>query len=323
MANVHADSYGSLTGVEVAAICGRSPAPAQALAGRLGAAAVERFDDILSDATIGAIDICTPTPSHGPLVLAALEAGKHVFCETPLALKLAEAVAMRDAARRNGRLLLAGLLMRSIAQYAHFESSVRSGALGRPLAAAAYRLGSYLLPGASDHKPHYSDPTTELMTFDFDALNWCFGMPLGVSARATMQADGRPGHVFATLQYEGFVASVEASGLMPASAPFRAGLKVVGTVGALELRNEFRDPEPPDSSFVFYPTVGDSTPVEIQGHDPYEAECAYFVECVRGTADGSLLDVERAIDALRISLATQEAIRTGQFVEISSDGSVR
>jgi len=318
MANVHVDSYVALPGVEVGKVFGRTAAPARELAARANAVAVDRFEDILGDGSIDAVDICLPTPEHGPFVLAALEAGKHVFCETPLTLDLSTARAMRDAARRADRLLLVGLLMRSIAQYQHFKKAFETGAVGRPVAASAYRLGSYLRPGAPDHKPHYSDPTTELMTFDFDALNWIFGMPQGVVASASLTPDGRPGHVFASLQYEGFVASVEASGLMPASFPFSTGLCVVGDGATLDLQNTFVEDGPPESVLTSYPIAGTAEVLAIEGHDPYEAECRYFLDCVGGNADPQLLDVDRAIEALRISLATQESIRTNRYVAIGS-----
>jgi hypothetical protein len=66
-----------------------------------------------------------------------------VFCETPLALQLDEAQQMRDAARRAGRLLQVGLLMRSVAPYEHIKAAAISGKYGNLLSLATYRFGSY------------------------------------------------------------------------------------------------------------------------------------------------------------------------------------
>ena len=55
--------------------------------------------------------VVTPPHLHAEMAVAALQAGKHVFCETPLALDLGEARQMRDAARHADRLLQVGLLM--------------------------------------------------------------------------------------------------------------------------------------------------------------------------------------------------------------------
>ena len=94
-----------------------------------------------------------------------------------MALALDEAQAMRDAARKAGRLLQVGLLMRSVAAYRHIKDLAESGTHGRLLSLSTWRLGSYLRPDAPDHKPHYGDPTTELMTFDLDFANWLMGRP--------------------------------------------------------------------------------------------------------------------------------------------------
>ena len=56
-------------------------------------------------------------------MVPALNAGRHVFCETPLALALDRARQMRDAARSANRLLQVGLLMRSLAAYQHTKAA--------------------------------------------------------------------------------------------------------------------------------------------------------------------------------------------------------
>ena len=124
-------------------------------------------------------------------MVPALDAGKHVFCETPLALELDEARQMRDAARRADRLLQVGLLMRSLGAYEHIKAVATSGEHGRLLSVATWRLGSYLHPGAPDHKAHYGDPSTELMTFDFDFIQWLMGPPGRLSASAARSPRAR------------------------------------------------------------------------------------------------------------------------------------
>ena len=59
----------------------------------------------------------------------------------------------------------------------HIKAVASSGEHGRLLSVATWRLGSYLHPDAPDHKAHYGDPSTELMTFDFDFIQWLMGRP--------------------------------------------------------------------------------------------------------------------------------------------------
>jgi predicted dehydrogenase len=83
----------------LAAICGRDKAAARAAAGRLGWADVETdWRALIERDDVDLIDICSPGDMHAPIAIAALQAGKHVLCEKPLANTLAEAEAMAAAA---------------------------------------------------------------------------------------------------------------------------------------------------------------------------------------------------------------------------------
>ena len=85
----------------MAALCGRSREAATAAASRLGWASVETdWKELLRRDDIQLVDICTPGDSHHEIAIAALEAGKHVLCEKPLANSVAEASAMAEAAER-------------------------------------------------------------------------------------------------------------------------------------------------------------------------------------------------------------------------------
>ena len=65
-----------------------------------------RFEDMLRDPELDALSLCLPTGFHASAAIAALEAGKHVLCEKPMAASLSEALAMKDAAERTGKKLM-------------------------------------------------------------------------------------------------------------------------------------------------------------------------------------------------------------------------
>ena len=314
MGSEHADVYSSIDGVQVVYIFGRDKAKLEPTAQKHGAQAVTDLDMILNDKSIEAVDVCLPTPIHRDFVVKALTAGKHVFCETPLALGMEDAKAMQAVAQKNNRLLLVGLLMRSIAEYKYAKNLVESGEMGKPLAVYAHRLGSYLRSNGPDHKPHYGDPTTELMTFDYDVLGWLFGAPRSVYANSSRLSDGRPGHVLANLAYDTFAAQIVASGTMPVSFPYSVGLRLVGDKQALQISTKFLDDGPPETTTTLYPERGQPVVVDIEGDNPYEVECRYFIDCVAGKADPELLSVGRAIEALKLSLATQRSLQEGSKI---------
>ena len=290
MGRMHAAAYAQIPDVELVDIPARD---------------AKRVRDAIEASEIDAIDICLPSALHARFAIPALQHGKDVFCETPMALVLDEARAMRDAARTAGRLLQVGLLCRSIASYRHIKEIADAGTHGRLRSLATWRLGSYLRPDAPDHKPHYGDPTIELMTFDLDFANWLLGTPTRVSAAGA-------GEVTALLDYgDGRSTTIAASGLMPPGSPFTVGFRALFDGACFELQQIFRD-GPPQSTFTIAEGKAPPRPVDVRGGNPYEIELRRFVDCIGGRADPALLDAERAIEALELSLAVQRALRTGR-----------
>ena len=258
-----------------------------------------------------------PARSTHAFVVPALTAGKHVFCETPMALGLDEARQMRDAARRADRLLQVGLLMRSLGAYEHIKTTASSGEHGRLLSLTTWRLGSYLHPDAPDHKAHYGDPSTELMTFDFDFIQWLMGPPTRLSASAALTRQGSPGEITALLSYpDGRHATVIASGLMPPGSPFSVGFRALFERAAFDHRAIFEGNGPPKSTFTIADGKTGFQSVSIPGRNPYQAELQRFVDCIQGRADPGLLDVERAIEALVLSAATQRSLAESRSIGI-------
>jgi predicted dehydrogenase len=99
--------------VELVALCDRDGEKAARVAAKFQVAkSTNRLDDLLADDEIDAIDICTPNFLHAPMATVALEAGKHVLCERPLARSAEEARAMVKAARKADRILMCSVAHR-------------------------------------------------------------------------------------------------------------------------------------------------------------------------------------------------------------------
>lgn len=132
---------------EMTLLVGRHTAGVKAAAARWGwaetatdwRAAVERED-------IDVVDIVTPGGSHAEIAIAALEAGKHVLCEKPLANTLEEAAAMAEAADRTGANVFAmvGFTYRRVPAAAFARDLVRSGAIGEVRQVRAAYLQDWL-----------------------------------------------------------------------------------------------------------------------------------------------------------------------------------
>jgi predicted dehydrogenase len=116
------------------ALCGRDGAAAEEAAGRLGWASVETdWKRLLVRDDVALVDVCTPGDSHAEIAIAALEAGKHVLCEKPLANTVAEAEAMvaaAETARGQGIRSMVGFNYRRVPAIALARKLVADGRLG-------------------------------------------------------------------------------------------------------------------------------------------------------------------------------------------------
>src|SRR5262245_35971666 len=97
--SIHSPGFALCPDVEIHAACDTDP---QAAGGSGAAKAFGRAEDLLACRELDAVVIATPNDRHCEIALAALAAGKHVLCEKPLALNLAEARRMADAAEASG-----------------------------------------------------------------------------------------------------------------------------------------------------------------------------------------------------------------------------
>lgn len=114
----------------LAAVCDLDPGRLADATARISVRTTTSLDEILSDPGIDAVAIATPVPTHHPLALRALEAGKHVFVEKPLALSAQQAEEMAARAQSLGRVLMVGHLLEYHPAFEALKGVVASGELG-------------------------------------------------------------------------------------------------------------------------------------------------------------------------------------------------
>ena len=144
-------------GAEIIAVCDVYR-PRLEQAHRLShARAYQRWEDLLADQDVDAVIIATPDHWHAPMTLAAMQAGKDVYCEAPMTLDAAEAGAVAAAAAKSGRVVQIGAQRTSEGQWHAAARLIREDALG-PVrwshADCPLEAGAATMPSAGAPPPH-------------------------------------------------------------------------------------------------------------------------------------------------------------------------
>src|ERR1700736_5356598 len=112
MGKMHATVYGLLPNAELVAVVDKSPERLAEFGDRFGCRGYASLDEALRENQVEVVDICLPTDLHADFVKLAARAGKHVFCEKPMARTAEQAKEMADVCRAQGVRLMIGHCIR-------------------------------------------------------------------------------------------------------------------------------------------------------------------------------------------------------------------
>ncbi|MEJ2758442.1 MAG: Gfo/Idh/MocA family oxidoreductase [Anaerolineales bacterium] len=174
----HLPSLAKFDDVEVVAFCDIIIERAQNSAKKYGPAdalVCEDYHDVLARDDIDIIHVCTPNVSHSEISVAALEAGKHVMCEKPMAINSAEAKAMLDASKATGKLLTIGYQNRFRDDSQYMKSICEAGDLGEIYLGKAFatrRRGVPTWGVFMDKEKQGGGPLIDLGTHALDLTLW-------------------------------------------------------------------------------------------------------------------------------------------------------
>jgi predicted dehydrogenase len=309
----HVRSFAAEPRAELVWICDQDGG-ARARAGRLSPSArrTDSFDEILADDTVDAVVVATPAVTHATLACQALEADKHVLVEKPLALGVADAERVHDAARRSGRVLLAGHLMLYHPVLIRLRELLSSGALGDLYYLYSTRVNLGRL--RQDENALWSFAPHDLSMIDFLLGE----LPVSVTARG--QSYLQPGIedvVFVTLKFAGGqMAHVHLSWLDPRK---ERRLTVVCSRKMVEFDDTAAEKlriydkgyeRPPEfTQFDQFLTVrqGDVHIPHVAMVEPLAEEARHFVECI---LDGHAprTDADSAVRVVRVLAAAQQSL---------------
>lgn len=318
MGGTHARAWQAVPGAEIAAIYAKSPDRAQPLAKSMGTTWTDDLATIVDDPSITVVDVCLPSPLHREASEAALDAGKHVLLEKPIALTLADAESIVEHAAEAGTRFMVAHVLRFWPEYVELERQLASGAFGAPRSVLATRRQAF--PTWSDlftRSDQTGGAVIDMMIHDFDAVSWILGAPVAVTARGRRNArSGGFDQVQALVDFQNGGSAVIDGGMeMPESYPFGSRFEVLGEAGALEYHyragGRSFDAGGGLNQLTLYPATGSPVAAVVEPVDPFRAEVEYFAECVRTGAAPDRVTARDAIVALKLALAARASLEQG------------
>ncbi len=336
MGMIHYLAARKLSGGQVVAVCSRD---ARKLAGdwtsiqgnfgprgaQMDLSGQSRYADVaelLADPAVDLVDICVPNDEHAKLAIRALEAGKHVLVEKPIALTASDADAMVAAARSSGKLLMVGHVLPFFPEFAYAAEAVRSGRYGKLKAAHLTRVISR--PDWSTgitNADRSGGPAIDLHIHDTHFVGLVCGVPKAVHSRGVVEGEAVV-HLSTQYLYDepNLAVSSVSGAITQAGRPFAHAFEFYLEEATIvfefaNLAGEGHVAMPlsvilPNGT-VERPQLGSGDPV-----DAFSDELQVAVEAVASGKPAPQLAGELARQALLICQAEVQSVKSGKVVPI-------
>lgn len=282
---------------------------------------IETYTDameLIANPDIEMVDICVPTYLHKKYVLAALQAGKHVFCEKPIGRTFLEAKHITAEAEKSGKFFMNGLCVRYWPEYRHAYELYTSGKLGKVISATFKRVS----PGI--HGNGWKDwfmknemsggALLDLHLHDTDLVRYFFGRPVSVTSFGAkgFRSDRGIDQVVTNYDFgDGSLVVAEGGWVSAKAAPFEMSFQIVcekGTIRFSELGYK-----------IIYENGRIEEPKPAQENMPtgWHVEIDYFLSSIlQGTKPDKYLSTAEMRDSMAIIEAEELSTKEKRRVEI-------
>ncbi|HEX6962513.1 MAG TPA: Gfo/Idh/MocA family oxidoreductase [Lacipirellula sp.] len=320
MGMIHYLSYKKLQGVRVAAVCEvnqkRLTGDWTDIKGNFGppgeqmdlsdVATFTSVDEMLASTELDLVDVTLPPALHADATVKALAAGRHVFCEKPMSLRLEECERMSAAAKQADRRLYVGHVLPFFPEYAWAHETVRSGKYGALRGGAFRRVISDPAWLTNYWKADIiGGPLFDLHVHDAHFIRLLFGMPDDVVSRGRMK-EGLPEfwHSFFTYRDKDYLVQATSGTTPQQGRTFNHGFEIHLERATLMFEFAVTGGEgqylcPPtvldDSGKAERETLGSGDPM-----DAFEAELRTVTDCVRKNQESEILGSHLAQDAIKL-----------------------
>lgn len=297
----HARVYKELPSTQLVAVCDVNAERAKAMADQYGVKAYTDSSLMLKDPEVEALSVCTWSTKLAEEALKALNAGKHVLVEKPMATNTKQAQTLLDTAKANGLHLTVGFLMRFIPGLQQIREAVESKKIGEMVSATAKRVTQW--PERIGDVGVVKDTAIH----DIDVMRFISGEdPVSVYAKmGSMRHRQFEDYAQIMLTFEsGKTAFIESNWLTPYKI---RSLNVTGSEAIMRLDY--------NSQELWIENAKESLQPRIPFEEPLKAELKHFAECVMEKKK-PMITGEDGYKALEIALAAMESSAKNAVVKL-------
>lgn len=325
MGSSHAANLISSPDTELAWVVDLDLERATPLAERSGGRATAEMDEALADSGVDAVLIALPTSLHRMATERAAAAGKHVFCEKPIARTVEDATAMTEACAKAGVIFQVGHVVRFYSEYARIKQVIDEGTLGQIGMVRTMRRSGPVM----ERSPWFADLEKnggiiiDLMIHDLDTLRWYFGDVERVYAHGLSYTEWQQTRdvAMASLRFRnGVIAHLDASW---AHGGFYTAIEVAGEKGLLSHNSR------KSATLTFESSEGagvaNNMPSTIYARpstaNPPMRELMHFVDAIR-TGSPVMTDGEESTRTLALAQSVLDSMRTGRPIVFDDDATI-
>jgi UDP-N-acetylglucosamine 3-dehydrogenase len=313
----HCEALAGLPGVELFALCTRREARLRELAERFGVRhTYTDYRELLARADVDGVSIVTMWDQHTAPTLAALQAGKHVFLEKPMASTRQDCDAIVAAARAASGYFMVGHICRFNPRYAAAKMAIAEGRIGKVLSMYARRNIPAWVTGDILDK---IGPIIGDGVHDTDLMLWYSGASVVSAFAQTVNVRGRkyPDLGWTLYRFDtGTVGVLENVWCLPDRTAFQIDerLEVIGTEGSIHVQETHPNFSICDREGWHSPDTTYWPLLHGVRAGALRDELAYFVSCVQQGRRPDVIQPEESRAAVLACLAAEESARSGRVV---------
>jgi len=272
-------------------------------------------DQLIDDPEVELVDITLPTFLHFRYVMKALECGKHVFCEKPLALTVQEAdKIVSEADRAAGKFMVAHCL-RFWPEYEYLAQIIRGKKYGRVKSAMFSRRSTPPAWGWQNwlmNAKRSGGAVLDLHIHDTDYITYVFGIPKKVESSGVPGPSGGIDHIVSQFDFgKSMLVVAEGGWAFHGSYPFEMKYTVIFDKATVEYSSRS------SPSVKVYSSGGKVETPPIPASSAYSAEINYFLDCIAKNQKPKIVTPKDARNAVLLVRAEEKSARDHRNVAIT------